>query len=124
MYDLTIDNYQQLAARTSATSGHSAEKHGCSKAIGKLTKPQTIRLLHGAMGLCTESGELMDQLKRHIFYDAPLDLINIAEECGDQFWDIAEILTAIDAKFLDVMQANIDKLRERYPDRLLIEIWK
>ena len=39
-------------------------------------------LLHGAMGLCTESGEIMDALKRHIFYGSPLDILNIKEEIG------------------------------------------
>ena len=58
----------------------------------------------------------MDQLKKHIFYGKELDLTNITEECGDLFWYLAEVLTSIDVKFIDVMQKNIDKLRARYPE--------
>lgn len=47
---------------------------------------QTIRLLHFLMGLQTEVGEFLDQLKRHWFYGAELDVINLAEELGDLSW--------------------------------------
>ena len=109
---VTFSGYQRDADRTSSTANYD----GQWKAHQRIT-PKVIRLLHGAMGLCTESGELQDQLKKHIFYGKPLDLVNISEECGDLFWYLAETLTAIDARFVDVMQRNIDKLRARYPEK-------
>ena len=112
MNDVTVENYQGLAERTSATAGMA----GCASAQVRIDS-NVVRLLHGAMGLCTEAGELQDQLKRHIFYGKPLDVNNIAEECGDLFWYLAETLTAIDRRFIDVMQTNIDKLRTRYPEK-------
>ena len=116
MNDVTIDNYQGLAERTSAT----ANAGGCASAQVRIDT-NTIRLLHGGMGLSTEAGEFLDELKKHIFYGKPLDLVNLAEECGDAFWYLAEILTALDRRFIDVMQQNIDKLRTRYPERFTHE---
>lgn len=114
MKDVTVENYQELAERTSATSVKELYPSGIWDA---LDSERNIRLLHGVMGLCTEAGELQDQLKKHIFYGKELDVVNIVEECGDLFWYLAETLTAIDEKFIDVMQKNIDKLRARYPDK-------
>ena len=73
------------------------------------------------MGLCTESGELLDQLKKHIFYGEELDLTNIEEEGGDFAWYLAEIINALDVKFIDMLQKNIDKLRVRYPEKFTEE---
>src|ERR1700677_3795449 len=41
---------------------------------------RVLRLLHVGMGLCTEAGEFVDQLKRHIFYGRPIDRTNLIEE--------------------------------------------
>lgn len=110
---ITPDDYQRLAERTSATG----TRGGIETAKQQLMDNRLIRLLHGAMGLCTESGELMDQLKRHIFYGAELDITNVKEENGDLLWYIAEVLNALNVSMSDVMQTNIDKLRTRYPDK-------
>lgn len=56
------------------------------EAIGKrLSEESNIRLLHGAIGLATESGEFLDALKKHIYYGKELDRVNLAEELGDLF---------------------------------------
>lgn len=52
----------------------------------RLADPSTIRLLHAAEGMCTESAEFMDQLKKHIFYGKPIDHVNLVEELGDLRW--------------------------------------
>jgi NTP pyrophosphatase (non-canonical NTP hydrolase) len=44
------------------------------------------RLLHAALGVAGEVGELVDHYKRHIFYGAPIDRVNVIEECGDLLW--------------------------------------
>ena len=77
-----------------------------------------IRLLHTAMGLATEAGEFLDQLKKHIFYGKPLDEINLKEEIGDAFWYIAIGLDVMGEKdFGQVMKTNIEKLVKRYPEK-------
>ena len=76
-----------------------------------------IRLLHATMGLCTEAGELTDQLKKHLFYGKELDRVNLIEEAGDLLWYLAILFNDIDTTFGEVMSSNIAKLRSRYPDK-------
>lgn len=73
-------------------------------------------LINGVMGLCGESGEVIDLVKKHLHQGHPLDRDKLLRELGDVCWYIAEIATALDADLSDVMQQNIDKLRARYPD--------
>jgi NTP pyrophosphatase (non-canonical NTP hydrolase) len=40
-------------------------------------------LLHCVMGLSTEANELLDALKKSIFYGRELDVRNLKEEMGD-----------------------------------------
>jgi NTP pyrophosphatase (non-canonical NTP hydrolase) len=84
-------------------------------AIGaRLSQPENIRLLHAAIGLATESGEIQDQLKKHIFYGKTLDKVNLAEELGDLFWYIAIMSDALGISFDEIQEKNIAKLKARY----------
>lgn len=88
------------------------------KAIGeRLSQQKNIRLLHGAMGLATESGEFLDALKKHLFYGKELDNVNLSEELGDLFWYMAIIADELGVDFESVMKTNIDKLRARYGEK-------
>lgn len=75
------------------------------------------RLLHAAIGLTTESGELIDALKKHIFYGKPLDTVNLKEELGDLLWYVAIAMDALKLDPSDVMLTNVNKLRTRYPEK-------
>lgn len=76
-----------------------------------------MNLLHGSMGCCTEANELLDSIKKHIFYGRPLDLPNIKEEIGDILWYISMICNAMNWEISDMMDANITKLEKRYPNK-------
>jgi NTP pyrophosphatase (non-canonical NTP hydrolase) len=78
---------------------------------------QAARALHGAMGLCTEAGELMDAYKKHIFYGKELDVTNVKEELGDVLWYVAELCDVYNFTFEEIMELCIAKLRKRYPQR-------
>src|SRR5262245_54651403 len=75
------------------------------------------RAVHAIFGLLTEIGELTDQFKRHIFYQAPLDLSNANEEVGDVLWYLAIMMDHVGIDFEACMEANIRKLRARYPNK-------
>lgn len=45
-----------------------------------------------------------------------LDKEHLAKELGDVAWYLAEAATALDISLEDILQANIDKLKMRYPD--------
>jgi NTP pyrophosphatase (non-canonical NTP hydrolase) len=88
-----------------------------SVVLQRLQDPLAAKVLHAAMGINTEGGEIMDALKKLLFYGKPLDVVNLREEAGDVLWYLALLLRAIDADFETTMQVNIDKLRARYPSK-------
>jgi NTP pyrophosphatase (non-canonical NTP hydrolase) len=80
----------------------------------RLQNEQTIRLLHAGIGLSTESAEILDSLKKHIFYGKPLDEVNLKEEMGDLFWYLAIMADSLNIDFETIMSKNIEKLKARY----------
>ena len=74
-------------------------------------------LIHGAMGLCTESAELLDAIKKHVYYGKQLDVVNLWEELGDMLWYIALICDEMNFNLGEIKQRNIEKLRARYPEK-------
>jgi NTP pyrophosphatase (non-canonical NTP hydrolase) len=89
--------------------------------INRLTKPRTIRLLHASMGMVTEAGELLDALKKFIFYGKDLDLVNIKEELGDSNWYQAVMLDEIGNSYEEIWAMVIKKLRARHGDEYSAE---
>jgi len=80
-----------------------------------------VRLLHGAMGLVTEAGEIMDMLKKHIFYGRPLDMTNLLEELGDSNWYQQILLDTAGLTQELVWETVIKKLQVRYPGKFVSE---
>lgn len=95
---MKINEYQELALRTASTNTDAS------------------LLLNGALGLCGESGEVADIVKKHLFQGHELDKEHIAKELGDICWYIAITAHSIGFDLETVMQMNIDKLRMRYPE--------
>ena len=73
-------------------------------------------LINGVMGLCGESGEAIDIVKKWLAQGHDLDKEKLAKELGDICWYLAETATALDLSLEDIMAANIEKLRKRYPE--------
>ncbi len=73
-------------------------------------------LINGVMGLCGESGEVIDIVKKHLAQGHELNKEKIIEELGDVAWYIAEVAFALDVRFEDVLINNIEKLKKRYPE--------
>lgn len=78
-------------------------------------------LLNGVMGMCGESGECVDLVKKNFMQGHDLDKLHLAKELGDVLWYVAETATAIGLTLNDIMQMNINKLKERYPDGFEVE---
>ena len=92
-------------------------KHTMPEDVVRNIGKEEMDLLHAAVGVATESAELVDQVKKHIIYGNELDKTNLLEECGDILWYMAIILRNYDSSFEKVMEANIEKLKVRYPDK-------
>lgn len=74
------------------------------------------RLVMGALGLSGEAGEVTDHVKKIVFQGHAIDRQAMAEELGDVLWYVASLLDALDIDMNDVLEANIAKLRARYPE--------
>lgn len=78
-------------------------------------------LVNSVMGLCGESGEASEVIKKHLFHHHELNKEEFIKELGDVCWYLAEAASAIDVSLEQIMQSNIDKLKARYPDGFSIE---
>ena len=74
-------------------------------------------LIHSIMGCVTESSELLDVIKKKIFYNKEIDNVNLVEEFGDLLWYVALGLHVLGYTFEDVMDINIKKLMSRFPGK-------
>ena len=73
-------------------------------------------LINGVMGLCGESGEAIDLVKKHLHQGHPLDKEKLIKELGDIAWYLAEVAYALDTDLDTVLELNIAKLKARYPE--------
>ena len=96
---MTINEYQNLALRTLNPS---------------LSKKDV--LINRVMGLCGESGEAIDIVKKHLAQGHDLDREHLIQELGDIAWYLAETASALDVSLEEVLQRNIEKLQKRYPE--------
>ena len=72
-------------------------------------------LINGVMGLCGESGEAIDIVKKHLHQGHELDKEKLIKELGDIAWYLAETAYALDVDLDAVLEKNIAKLKARYP---------
>ena len=73
-------------------------------------------LINSVMGLCGESGEAIDIVKKWFAQGHELDKEHLKKELGDIAWYLAEAATALDTTLEEILQANIEKLQKRYPE--------
>ena len=83
----------------------------------KWSQPQ--RLLTGAIGICSEGGELLDLVKKLIFQGKePTDELRnkIKNELGDVMWYVQQVLITMEWDLEEVLAENTKKLSGRYPE--------
>lgn len=81
--------------------------------INDLT-PEKADLLHMAVGVSGEAGELLDAVKKAVIYNKEMDLENIIEELGDLEFYMSKIRQIVGVTREEILQRNIDKLSVRY----------
>lgn len=104
------NRYQKLAMRTCAIP---SDRDPLVELIPDIRKRGM--LVHGVTLTSSEVGEVAGIVQK-IYQGHEFDVEHMKKELGDVMWGIAEICTALDIKFEDVMETNIDKLRARYPE--------
>ena len=96
---MDINEYQELAMTTLNS---------------ELSKKEV--LINSVMGLCGESREAIDIVKKWLAQGHELDKEHLAKELGDIAWYLAEAATALDLPLEQIFRANIEKLKKRYPE--------
>jgi len=96
---MDINEYQELAMRTKNPA-----------------LDQDKLLINSMMGLCGESGEAIDIVKKWFAHGHALDREHLKKELGDIAWYLAEAATALDLSLSEILEANIEKLKKRYPE--------
>ena len=101
---MQINEYQKLAMTT----------------LNPELSPKEV-LINGVMGLCGESGEAIDIVKKHISQGHELDKEKLVKELGDIAWYLAETAYALGVDLEEVLELNIQKFKNRYPDGFTTE---
>lgn len=100
---MTGNEYQKLASRTMRM---------------EMLSDDIVR--HAVFGLCSEAGEVAGIFQKS-YQGFAISDEHLQKELGDCLWMIAELCTICGWKLEDIMQMNIDKLKERYPDGFDVE---
>lgn len=96
---MTLNDYQAAAARTINPRLGDAE-----------------RLLDAAAGLAEEAGEILGVVRKHVYQSRALDREKLTGELGDALWCLAITAKSAGIALDAVAEANVTKLRARYPD--------
>src|SRR6266436_2194571 len=97
-----------------------------SEFVSKLVKPSKeiflelnnsdCNLIHMILGICGESGELLDAIKNKVIYQKKLDLENIIEELGDLEFYMEGLRQELNISREECLEHNIKKLSIRYKE--------
>ena len=71
--------------------------------------------VHAAIGIAGEAGEVLDSVKKHWVYNAPLDQENLVEELGDVLFYVQAMALKLGVSLEQVVSQNMAKLMKRYP---------
>lgn len=80
------------------------------------TIPHEEQLLNAVLGLCGESGEVADLLKKAMFQGKDVKREVMLKELGDVRWYLELACFAVGTTMTEVEELNVAKLRARYPN--------
>jgi NTP pyrophosphatase (non-canonical NTP hydrolase) len=103
--------YQDLLLRTAPP------QHYDATVKERLFGADKVNLLHSQLGICTESGEFADIVKRYLYYGQEIDRTHLIEELGDLTWYLGLAIAALGITWSEVFETNIRKLTARYPEK-------
>lgn len=96
---MELNKYQEIALRT-----HNVEQN------------MNEALTNYALGLTGESGEVADNIKKHIFHGHELNKDEIVKELGDALWYVSSLASMCNVTLDEVAGHNLNKLGNRYPN--------
>ena len=118
---MTVDTEKYLDFVHDVTSAESLDYAALLTRMNKLELEDDCnlsQLLTAALGLTAESGEFTEVVKKIILQGKPYNEDNVfhmKRELGDICWYIAQACMALDTRFDEIIEINVDKLKKRYP---------
>ena len=73
-------------------------------------------MLHSAVGISGEAGELLDHMKKAVWQEHKIDLHYMVLELGDILFYLTSMCNCVGTDIDEVRKLNIEKLTKRYPD--------
>ena len=95
-----------------ATLVHNLSKPG-EDIIASMT-PNKAHVLHMAIGIAGEAGELLEAIKKYVMYEKEIDGANIIEELGDLEYYMEGLRQGLCIRRDETIENNISKLSKRY----------
>tara|TARA_B100002019_G_C21166433_1_gene546111 strand:+ start:546 stop:1001 length:456 start_codon:yes stop_codon:yes gene_type:complete len=126
IYGANVDSKEVRDHREFVDSVTSEATKDCDTFIERLDELQDMprfnqpqRVLTGAIGICSEGGELLDIVKKLIFQGKQPSAelrVKLKNELGDVMWYVQQILIGMDWSLNEILAENTRKLSGRYPD--------
>jgi len=82
------------------------------KAVSFAIYPATHKVLYPALGLCGETGEVAEKVKKQV-RDGVFNRHEVAKELGDVLWYLANLASDIGYNLDEIADINIEKLSSR-----------
>lgn len=98
---MSLDEYQKAALRTAR--------------VNEADKCDPLDLARDALGVAGEAGEVADLVKKVVGHGHDLDRDKVKKELGDVLWYVAVLAHRVGFTLEHVAEANVEKLRARYP---------
>lgn len=87
------------------------------EAILEEMSAEQAHMLHMAVGICGEAGELLDAIKKNVVYQKPIDMTHIIEEMGDIEFYLEGLRDGLQLARTSILDHNIAKLTKRYGEQ-------
>jgi NTP pyrophosphatase (non-canonical NTP hydrolase) len=82
------------------------------KAVSFAICPATHKVLYPTLGLCGETGEVAEKVKKQV-RDGVFNRHEVAKELGDVLWYLANLSNDIGYNLDEIADINIEKLTSR-----------
>jgi NTP pyrophosphatase (non-canonical NTP hydrolase) len=74
-----------------------------------------------ALGFAGKAGDVAELVKKGVFHRRHIDPLELEKELGDVLWYVSALCTNLGLDLGQIMQANIEKLKLRYPSAYTLE---
>jgi len=82
--------------------------------LAEQINPRDLHLIHCAMGIAGEAGEILDSIKKQVVYRKREDKAHLIEELGDLEFYMQGLRSALNVTRDHVLKNNMAKLKLRY----------